>query len=328
MKSARADVAASVGRKNEKNNMNNFSNNSLLYYPTIEFQNRSWFKSSLTIWDKLYRIVPEGYFPSDSDEILEAIDNGLVENIVLHPDDLKKASDGFFDFLETLEFNPAGFSGINYEARLHNNKLDHRMREYFKTRTERYDNEGFYHLPSEVANGYMFFLAKGIAERRNIPKLTDNPDMFTAMSYFDAKGKFDELISAAEGNEAYTLMTIETIIPADIPYLPISKIIEWNKHLENMKREFREELESFVDSIKDIEDKDFAIERVREFKENLLKKSATWTETMYKITDNIVPACIVSGFPAAGSASIAMSSSNDPITIGGVATAVISLQWE
>lgn len=53
-----------------------------------------------------------------------------------------------------------------------------------------------------------------------------------------------------------------------------------------------------------------------------MSKSITWTETLLKITDNIVPACIVSGFPAAISASIAMSTSNDPITIGGVATAV------
>jgi hypothetical protein len=302
--------------------MNNFSNNSLLYYPTIEFQNRSWFKSSLTIWDKLYRIVPNGYYPKDSDEIKEAIDHGLIENIILQPEDLKEASDGFFSFLESLEFNPSGFSAEEYESRLHNDKLDYRMREFFKTRTKGYDNEGFYRLPSEVANGYMFFLAQSIAERRNIPKLTDNPDMFTAMSYFDAKGNFDELISATEGNEAYTTMTIETMIPADIPYLSITKIIEWNKHLTNMKRELRQELEKFMDEIKVIEDKKFALERVKEFKSTLMGKSATWTETLLKITDNIIPACIVSGFPAAISASIAMSTSNDPVTIGGVATAV------
>ena len=42
---------------------------SILYYPHIEFKNEAWVKSSLLLWDHVYRIVPENYIPNDSDEI-------------------------------------------------------------------------------------------------------------------------------------------------------------------------------------------------------------------------------------------------------------------
>jgi hypothetical protein len=41
----------------------------VLYFPFIEFCDDAWVKSALTLWDHVYRIVPEGYSPSDSDEI-------------------------------------------------------------------------------------------------------------------------------------------------------------------------------------------------------------------------------------------------------------------
>ena len=57
--------------------------NSILYYPHIEFQNEAWVKSSLLLWDHVYRIVPEGYSPNDSDEIKALVDEDLVRDIKL-----------------------------------------------------------------------------------------------------------------------------------------------------------------------------------------------------------------------------------------------------
>ena len=47
---------------------------SILYYPHIEFQNVAWVKSSLLLWNHVYRIVPEGYVPNDNDDI-KALEN-------------------------------------------------------------------------------------------------------------------------------------------------------------------------------------------------------------------------------------------------------------
>ena len=45
--------------------------NATLYYPTIEFANKEWLWNACLLWDKVYRIVPEGYIPNDRDEITE-----------------------------------------------------------------------------------------------------------------------------------------------------------------------------------------------------------------------------------------------------------------
>ena len=48
-----------------------------LYYPYIEVY-ESWLKTSLLYWDKVRRIVPDGYQPSDSGDSLAAADEGLL----------------------------------------------------------------------------------------------------------------------------------------------------------------------------------------------------------------------------------------------------------
>ena len=60
---------------------------SILYYPHIEFQNEAWVKSCLLLWNHVYRIVPEGYTPNDSDEIKALVDADLVRNIKLDDKD-------------------------------------------------------------------------------------------------------------------------------------------------------------------------------------------------------------------------------------------------
>ena len=56
---------------------------SILYYPHIECQNEAWVKSSLLLWDHVYRIVREGYVPNDSDDIKVLVDEELVREIKL-----------------------------------------------------------------------------------------------------------------------------------------------------------------------------------------------------------------------------------------------------
>lgn len=67
-----------------------------MYYPHIEFQNEAWVKSCLLLWNHVYRIVPEGYTPNDSDEIKALVDADLVRNIKL---DDKDREDTFDEFL-------------------------------------------------------------------------------------------------------------------------------------------------------------------------------------------------------------------------------------
>lgn len=41
--------------------------NCALYYPSVEFRDPVWIRQACLIWDCIYRIVPEGYSPKDTD---------------------------------------------------------------------------------------------------------------------------------------------------------------------------------------------------------------------------------------------------------------------
>jgi hypothetical protein len=163
--------------------LKSFASGNILYYPTLEFQSETWVKASLMFWDKIYRIVPTDYRTNDSDEIKIAVSNGFIENIELTTADLKQTADEFESFCEKLEFHPAGFDSSTYEVRLHTDKIDERLKPYFKRFSENTDKQGFLRLPKEIANGYMFYLSHIVSKRRDIAKLTDNPDMYLTNHY-------------------------------------------------------------------------------------------------------------------------------------------------
>lgn len=99
---------------------------SVLYFPTIEFQNEDWVKSSLLFWDKVYRIVPKDYTPIDSKAIIEAQENDLIRNITLESQDVSITGEKFLRFCDQLPFIPAGLDVKDYH-RIHPDKIDKRL---------------------------------------------------------------------------------------------------------------------------------------------------------------------------------------------------------
>ena len=101
--------------------------NSILYYPHIEFQNEAWIKSSLLLWDHVYRIVPEGYSPNDSDEIKALVDEDLVRDIKLDDKDREDTFEEFLKLCDRIENRmPAGLIPSD-EDRIHPGKIDNRL---------------------------------------------------------------------------------------------------------------------------------------------------------------------------------------------------------
>jgi hypothetical protein len=276
---------------------NNFTSDSILYYPTIEFQSETWVKSAITFWDKIYRIVPPHYQSKDSDEVKIAISEGIIENIELSDNDLKTTADNFEAFCNTLDWFPDGFETSQFSVRLHTDKIDSRLKPYFNEFAGQIDNEGFYSLRPEIANGYMFFLSDSISKNRNIGKLTDNPDMFTAMTYFDAKGNFDELLTNSESEELYSNLMIENLIPADIRSIRMDKVIRLGDDLKNYKAEFRDSVAIFADQLSKIEDQKFAVKEIKKFQDLLMNQQLTRKELLSGFSKNLIPSVLYVGIP-------------------------------
>ncbi len=283
---------------------NLFEQDTILYYPTIEFQDETWVKSALTFWDKIYRIVPRGYYPNDSEEIYIAKQEGLIEDIFLSADDLKNTAIEFEKFCNTKNGLPAGLDASLYEVRLHGDKIDERLKPFFAQFSKSIDKDGFYKIPENIANGYMFFLSDTVSKRRNIPKLTDNPDMFAAMTYFDSEGEIDEWFTDEEASEIYSNLVIENLIPLDIRSISIKELIKINNGMSEYKKEFRKQVSEFNDKLTKIEDSDFALMEINKFKNELTRFNASKSEILKTFVKELKPSLLYVGLPICASSII------------------------
>jgi len=74
--------------------------NYALYYPTLEFRDYEWLWAAALLWDRIYKIVPEGYEPEEPDNVAVLMEEGEV-GIPIRPE--KYAKDVANEFKKKLE---------------------------------------------------------------------------------------------------------------------------------------------------------------------------------------------------------------------------------
>ena len=145
-----------------------------LHYPTIEFRDQDAFKRSLLVWDRIHRIVPDGYVPDDHPEVVDAVGAGVVQNLALDSKEKSKAASRFLDFfalrdsLKTRLTWPAGFSTGTF-TRINPDKVDAKLLPLYEQLAQRMTDDGFLEVPHEHAGGYMFsWLPQWLMNERSI----------------------------------------------------------------------------------------------------------------------------------------------------------------
>jgi hypothetical protein len=215
------------------------STGEILYYPTIEFQSDAWLKAALCVWEKVYRIVPSTYTPSDSDEVKQAIDGGLVESIKLEKADLTTAAEEFEEFMESAVQSPLSLHG--YESiRLHKDKVDERLLPLLESLSSKIDPNGWLSLSEQVANSYMLFLATSVARRRAIGKATDNSDAFTINPYYQYDGNFTNYIWNPEASEIAVSLLLPQLMPRGIEEDSMDRVLDFRKNYAEARAAYRQ----------------------------------------------------------------------------------------
>ncbi|MFO1501396.1 MAG: DUF6236 family protein [Verrucomicrobiota bacterium] len=273
-------------------------NNSVLYYPTIEFQSDLWVKSALCIWEKLYRIVPNTYLPNDSDEVKEAVDAGVIEDIHLSADDLSQCAELFERFWNQVPMHPAGIEDRE-PVNLHEDKVDLRLRPLFQSLSEKFPKDGMLRVSKEIADTYVLFLADVISRRRCIQKLTDDPDVFALMHYFANDGNFDESIFDAEAQEASLAITFPAVLPAGLDPAPIKTVLQFARKYRADQAEFRERVSKFAAELSKVEDQKHARNLIDEFDSSLTGNNQKWFRILEREGMSFVTSFLSVGFPAA-----------------------------
>lgn len=238
--------------------------NSILYYPSIEFHSDEWVKSSLLLWDNVYRIVPSGYDPNDNDTIREFVDSDLVRDVNLDDSDVKQTGDEFLELCDTLPFVPAGLVPSD-DDRIHPDKIDKRLYPSLEKIADNFLHDGWLHLSKELARGYMFYLAKTVAQRRNFVRGTDDSDCWSIAPYFTEQANFDELMCDGEAEGFYCSLFLEDLIPQNIGDVSAKEIIKFVEKRKGLKEQLRIKLESLFSKLVLIENKEQAFVEVNDF---------------------------------------------------------------
>ena len=246
-----------------------FAADSILYYPHIEFFSTEWLKQVLTVWDRVYRVVPSSYSPQDSDEVREAVDAGVVVDLRLAQEDLTEVSEQFTEFLDSLLWRPCGLHPSRETSTIHEEKIDARLLPLMRSLCQKVSADEWLQLPAEIAHGYMLFLAEVVSRRRALPKLTDDLDLFTVLQFYACDGDISEAVGYSEAPEFVSALTLETVIPSGIRHATMRAVLEFRGESAEGRKRFRSGLATLVSDLAEIEDEQFARERIDMFMKEL-----------------------------------------------------------
>lgn len=248
--------------------------NSVLHYPTIEFQDLEALKRALLVWDRVYRIVPRGYRPRDEPEVGTAVSEGLVQDLQLEPEEKASAAHSFLEFHnlrqrpDTALAWPAGFSSESF-TRLNPDKIDARLLPMFEQLSQRLTTDGFYEIPHELAGGYMFYLSTAVASRRSLDLTTTSADYWTVGSFFASGGGYTEQVYADRANDYLVNLAIGDLLPQSLDGVPIDAILRFRQNTAELRREFQTELDALKKELSTCNNKTHALYIFNDFVKNL-----------------------------------------------------------
>jgi hypothetical protein len=284
----------------------------VLFFPSIEFYDDAWLKGALCHWDKIYRIVPPSYAPNDSDDVKRAVDAGLVESINFTRSDLQLTAHRFTEFFENTYLTPAGLDGYEEQySRLHHEKVDARIREQLAALAKHVDQDGFLTLSRRVTNSYMLYLAEEVSRSRNIPKITDDADMFAAMGYFEHDGNFNEAIYNEDAEEVTATLALASLVPSNVDTYSMEQVIEFHQRNIEGRTAYRESVHQLVQELKSIQNKEFFLKRIEKFEQDL----DISRRKFYPLKDQMIDygcGLVAVGLPMAYSAFSVLSNAIDP----------------
>ena len=172
------------------------TNSKALFYPSIEIIDEDWLKSNLLFWDELQTIVPESIAAPYNNETTRILsEKGILKPEIVNPDHhiVRDLSENILEFINTEEglqlLMPSNnISRIHQDkmARIHNDKLGHRMERLLRMHPSKMSHElrfmledgmidGWLMVNSSFASYYMTMLANKICDDKGIRLLTDNP---------------------------------------------------------------------------------------------------------------------------------------------------------
>lgn len=244
-----------------------------LYYPYIHFRNEDWLKVSALYWNKVARIVPDGYMLHDSETVsVLAGELGLVKD--LDPlDDAYRVQNEFFRALH--EFGDAQLARFNvgnasswpkdrntvlshvpqnrpqlayvHVAKIAPDVQHELISRGLAERGEPRRREEWLGMHPTLANAYMSALAAEMASHRGLSLLADNPVFHLAANNMTMERRLGGMLkivakrdaaSAAELEMLVVSVAFDAVVPEDMSRVDARTIVR-------LRRKYGAELLSY-----------------------------------------------------------------------------------
>ncbi len=243
-------------------------NKNILYYPNIEFQavDYPWLWMAALLWDKVYRIVPDGYFLQEPRNIQELCSTGDI-GIPLSPNRYSRAASKQFNKnldkgiwqAAALEFTHDDIEKYDSYCRLHKDKVDVTLRNLMLLDEGTFEDEDWFYVSKEMSNHYMIFLATEIAQKNNLSLHTHNPDVWTSSTFFlNAETVQDSFYPGKcydqESKALLASIFLNDIFPSNLLDIPASEILKFRAERKDERVQFQNAIDDFINRLESASD--------------------------------------------------------------------------
>jgi hemerythrin-like domain-containing protein len=273
-----------------------------LYYPTIEFRDVNSLKRALLCWERVFRIVPSTYVPNDCPEVAVAKQEGLVVDLLLDANEKRVAAHQFLDLYHRLDSPdnrlvwPAGLSTETY-TRINPEKIDAKLLPLFEQLSQRLTADGFLEVSSELAGGYMFYLANAVAASRSLDLLSDSADYWTVGTFFASAANFTDAVYSETAEAYLATLAVEDLLPRDFDEVPIEKVLRFRAEHDQERVLFQEALKELRQQVSRCNSKQHAQYIVVDFVKHVERARDQYRDSMGFLRKTDINTLLTVGLP-------------------------------
>jgi len=237
-----------------------------LYYPYIGFKDPSWIKGMALFYESIYRIVPDTIIPDDHPELQPLLEDPAIGRMIEPSIYASEASSDFFDNIDSwgaaaFVFGDEDDAAENTISRIHNAKTDEQVKQLFNSLGYGEMDEEWFKVPTMLASHFMLYLANSIAKRNKLNLITDEWAPWTATSYYNLDGCFDEYVPLYRQNNEYSddpfalfSLMVGEITPINISEIPGEEIIKFRESRKDEISRFRDTIYNLYCELQKLED--------------------------------------------------------------------------
>jgi hypothetical protein len=296
--------------------MANSESSNAMFFPHIEIADAALLKGALCVWDNIYRIVPEGYIPHDSDDVIQAVESGRLREIRLTAGDLSEARRDYTAFLQSLPFLPDALdrTADGEILQVHSSRMDQLMIAELTDLVGAIRRHGdWLDLPRGVADGYMLYLSNAVAKRRGLSKFTDSDSLFVGMQYFAYDGNFDERIPPLEDEDAAAALILKSFVPDGLEKADMETVLKFCEANRDGREAFRAAMTDLAIGMTKIDDPRYLAEVIDQSRERLEESSRITVARIQEHFGQFQPLLIYLGLPLAARVIDSITGQHDSI---------------